>query len=132
MAPSVIDTLKRHLDDTGRDIHYYDLILTGDIGIYGLEIVKDYMKDNYNILLDNLSDCGVLLYDLSKQKDIKAGGSGAACSALVVYSYIYNLLKQQKIKRVLVMATGALFSPTMLFQKENINSICHAISLEVV
>ncbi len=132
MAPSVIDTLKRHLDDTGRDTHYYDLILTGDIGKYGLKIVKDYMMSNYNITLDNLNDCGVLLYDLSKQKDIKAGGSGAACSALVVYSYIYSLLKQKKIKRVLVMATGALFSPTMLFQKENINSICHAISLEVV
>ncbi len=132
MAPSVIDTLKRHLDDTKRDIHYYDLVLTGDLGKYGVEIVKDYMNTNYGIVMDNYNDCGVLLYDLEKQKDVHAGASGPACSALVAYSYIYQLMINKKIKRVLLMATGALFSPTLLFQKENINSICHAISLEVV
>ena len=132
MAPSVIDTLKRHLDDTKRDIHYYDLVLTGDLGKYGVEIVKDYMNTNYGIVMDNYNDCGVLLYDLVKQKDVHAGASGPACSALVAYSYIYQLMINKKIKRVLLMATGALFSPTLLFQKENINSICHAISLEVV
>ena len=72
-----------------------------------------------------------MLYDLNNQKDVNAGGSGPVCSALVLYSYIYDLLKNKKIKRVLVMATGALFSPTLLYQRENINSICHAISLEV-
>ena len=132
MAPTVIDTLTRHLDDTGRNVDYYDLILTGDLGKYGVEIVKDYMKSNYNIELNNYNDCGVMLYDLDIQKEVKAGGSGPACSALVVYSYIYSLLKSNKIKKVLVMATGALFSPILLYQKENINSICHAISLEVV
>ena len=66
------------------------------------------------------------------QKEIKAGGSGPVCSALVVYSYLYDLLKKKKLKRVLFLATGALFSPLLLYQKENINSICHAISLEVV
>ena len=132
MAPSVIDTLKRHLDETGREVDYYDLILTGDLGKYGVEIIKDYMKNNYNIELNNYNDCGVMLYDLDKQLDIKAGGSGPACSALVVYSYIYDLMKKKELKRVLVMATGALFSPTLLYQKENINSICHAVSLEVV
>ena len=35
-------------------------------------------------------------------------------------------------KRVLYVATGALFNPTMVFQKENILSIAHAISLESV
>jgi len=132
MAPSVIDTLVKHLSDTGRSVDYYDLILTGDLGKYGVEIVKDYMKSNYNVELNNYNDCGVMLYDIDIQKEVKAGGSGPACSALVVYSYIYSLLKSKKIKRVLVMATGALFSPILLYQKENINSICHAISLEVV
>ena len=72
-----------------------------------------------------------MLYDLNKQKEVNAGGSGPVCSALVVYSYIYELLKNKKIKRVLVMATGALFSTTLLYQNENINSVCHAVSLEV-
>ena len=132
MAPSAIDTLLRHFKDTGRSSDYYDLILTGDLGKYGLEIVKDYMCCEHNIDLFNYNDCGVMLYDLEKQKEVHAGGSGPVCSALVVYSYIYELLKKKKVRRVLFLATGALFSPLLLYQKENINSICHAISLEVV
>jgi len=132
MAPSVIDTLIRHLEDTNREPNYYDLIVTGDLGIYGMEIVKDYLKENYDINLSNYNDCGVMLYDLEKQKDVKAGASGPVCSALVTYSYIYKMMKEKKLKKVLILATGALFSPILLYQKENINSICHAISLEVV
>ena len=133
MAPSAIDTLKRHFEETGRDPDYYDLILTGDLGVYGKDIVKDYMLAKENLdLNDNYNDCGVLLYDLENQKEVLAGGSGPVCSALVNYSYVYNQLKSKKIKRVLLLATGALFSPTLLYQKENINSIAHAISLEVV
>lgn len=132
MAPAAIDTLVRHFKDTGRDPNYYDLILTGDLGKYGLEIVKDYMCCEHNIELSNYNDCGVMLYNLEKQKEVHAGGSGPVCSALVVYSYIYNLLLKKKLKKVLFLATGALFSPLLLYQKENINSICHAISLEVV
>lgn len=133
MAPSVIDTLVKHFDETGRTPNDYDLILTGDLGTYGKEIVKDYLLTKYDIdLSNNYNDCGVLLYDIKKQKDVKAGGSGPVCSALVVYSYIYEQLKKKKLKRVLFLATGALFSPLLVYQKENINSICHAVSLEVV
>ena len=131
MAPAAIDTLIRHFDETGRSPKDYDLIVTGDLGIYGMEIVKEYLKTTYDINLDNYNDCGVMLYDLSKQKEVKAGGSGPVCSALVVYSYLYDLLKKGKLKRVLFLATGALFSPVLIYQKENINSICHAVSLEV-
>ncbi len=133
MAPSAIDTLVKHFEETGRDPKYYDLIVTGDLGKYGKEIVKDYLLNTYEIDLgDNYNDCGVMLYDLEKQKEIKAGGSGPVCSALVVYSYIYHLMKEKKAKKVLFLATGALFSPLLVYQKENINSICHAVSLEVV
>ena len=43
-----------------------------------------------------------------------------------------DLMKTKKLKRVLFLATGALFSPISVYQKENISSICHAISLEVI
>lgn len=133
MAPAAIDTLVRHFEETKRSPKDYDLILTGDLGKYGVSIMKDYMLENYNIdLSNNYNDCGVMLYDLDKQLEIKAGGSGPVCSALVTYSYIFDLLKNKKIKRVLLLATGALFSPIFVYQKENINSICHAVSLEVV
>ncbi len=133
MAPAAIDTLKRHFEETGRIPNDYDLIVTGDLGIYGREIVKDYMLSQYDVnLTENYDDCGVMLYDLEKQKDVKAGGSGPVCSALVLYSYLYDALKKKKYRKILFLATGALFSPLLLYQKENIYSICHAVSLEVV
>lgn len=132
MAPAAIDTLYNHLKETNRSVDYYDLILTGDLGIYGKDIMIDYMKKNYDIdLSKNYNDCGVMLYDLENQEEVRAGGSGPVCSALVNYGYIFNMLKEKKLKRVLLIATGALFSPIMLYQKENIYSIAHAISLEV-
>lgn len=132
MAPAAIDTLVRHFEDTKRTPDDYDLIVTGDLGRYGKEIVIDYMKKEYDVELNNYDDCGVMLYDLEKQSDVHAGGSGPVCSGLVMYSYIYDLLKKKKLKKVLILATGALFSPLLLYQKENINSICHAVSLEVL
>lgn len=35
MAPAAGDVIYNHLKDTKREIDYYDLILTGDLGIYG-------------------------------------------------------------------------------------------------
>lgn len=132
MAPAAADTIFKHLINLKLTPDYYDLILTGDLGIYGKEILKDYMKQNYNITLQNYNDCGSMLYDIDKQKEITAGGSGPVCSSLVNYGYIYNMLKEKKLKRVLIVTTGALFSPTFLFQKQNILSIAHVVSLEVV
>ena len=132
MAPAAIDTLKRHLDDLGRKADYYDLILTGDLGRYGKDILKDYMAVNYDMELNNYDDCGAMLYDYESQEEVLAGGSGPVCSALVNFGYIFNQMRTGKLKRVLLIATGALFSPTLLYQKQNINSIAHAISLEVL
>lgn len=131
MAPAAGDTIYKHLKNLGLKPDYYDLILTGDLGIYGKEILKDYMKEKYDISLSNYDDCGSMLYDLNKQKEITAGGSGPVCSALINYGYIYNMLKEKKLQKVLLVATGALFSPTFLFQKQNILGIAHAISMEV-
>ena len=132
MAPAAANTINQHLKDLERTVDDYDLILTGDLGIYGREILKDFMKTEYNIELKNYNDCGVMLYDLESQKDVQAGGSGPVCSALVIYSDIIKKLEKKELKRVLYVATGALFNPSMVFQKNNIISIAHAISLESV
>ena len=132
MAPAAANTINRHLKDMNRTVDDYDLILTGDLGLYGKEILKDFMKTEYNIDLNNYNDCGVMLYDTKSQRDVQAGGSGPVCSALVVYSDILKKLESKELKRVLYVATGALFSPTTVFQKSNIISIAHAISLESV
>ena len=133
MAPGAAYTINQHLSDLKRTPDYYDLILTGDLGIYGKKILRDLLKEEYDIDLgNNYDDCGVLLYDLKKQKEVNAGGSGIACSAVVNYSYVLEKLRKKEIKKVLLVATGALFSPTFLFQKQHILSIANAVSLEAV
>ena len=133
MAPAAADTIYNHLKDTNRNIDYYDLVLTGDLGIYGKEILIDLMKQDYNIdISKNYNDCGTMLYDLKKQKEVMAGGSGPVCSALVNYGYILECLKKKKLKKVLLVATGAMFSPTLVYQKQDILSTAHAVSLEVI
>ena len=131
MAVAAGETIAMHLKDTNRDINYYDLIITGDLGIYGMGILKDYLKDEYGIdLINNYNDSGTMIYDLNKQKEVHAGGSGPACSPLVNYSYIFPLIEKKILKKVLIVATGALFSPTFVYQKHPILSISHAASLE--
>ena len=132
MAPSAAYTIEKHLRDLKREVGYYDLILTGDLGMYGKRILRDYLKTEYNIILNkNYDDCGCMLYDLKKQ-DVFAGGSGPVVSAMVTYSYILGEMKRGKYKRVLLVATGALMSTTTTFQRMAIPSISHAVSLEVV
>lgn len=130
MAKAAADTINRHLEDTKRDIDYYDLVLTGDLGIYGKEILKDYLKEKYNIKLKNYNDTGTMLYDVENQP-VYAGASGPACAPLVTYSYIFSQMKKGKYKKVLLVATGALMNPGMTNQKLTIPAIAHAVSLEV-
>ena len=133
MAPAAADTIYNHLKNNNEKVSDYDLILTGDLGIYGKKILKEYMDQKYKIKLgENYDDCGTMLYDIKNQKEITAGGSGPVCSALVTYGYIYNQMKKKNLKKVLFVATGALFSPTFIYQKQNILSIAHAITMEVV
>lgn len=129
MAPAAYKTLKQHFKDLNRDPSYYDLILTGDLSTYGKRLVIEMFKKD-NIELDNYDDCGLILFDVNKQK-VFAGGSGCACCALTTYSYILDKLRKKELKKVLVVATGALLSPTLIQQKESIPCIAHAVSLEV-
>ena len=129
MAPSAAKVISDHLNDTKRTIDYYDLVLTGDLGKVGKRILKDYIKKEYNINLKNHEDSACLIYDLDKQP-VYSGGSGIACLPLVAYSYILDKMKKGKLKKVLLVATGALMNTTMCNQKLSIPSISHAISLE--
>ena len=131
MAIAAADTIERHLNDLNVKANYYDLILTGDLGIYGKNILIDYLKGKGIDLSKNYDDCGLILYDIKKQ-NVFAGASGPASSALVFSSYILKEMEKGKYKRVLLVPTGAIFSPTRVFQKDSIPSVAHAISFEVV
>ena len=130
MAPAAAFTLKEHLEDLNIDSDYYDLILTGDLSKYGSQIFLKCLKE-IGINLTNHNDCGLLVYDINNQ-DVFAGGSGCACCAIVMYSYVYKKMLKKELNRVLLIATGALMNPVMTSQKESIPSIAHAISLERV
>ncbi len=129
MAPAAFDTIQNHFKDLNRGFKDYDLIVTGDLSEYGHKLLME-MFARINIYPDNLDDCGRILY--SKNQEVFQGGSGVACSALVTMGYLYHQLIERKMKRILVVSTGALLSPMMTFQKETIPCVAHAISLEVV
>ena len=130
MAPAAAKTIYEHLINTKTNPSDYDMILTGDLGIYGKKILKDYMQDEYNIELGNLQDSACMIYELDKQ-EVNAGGSGPACLPLVSYGYILDKMKKNRLKKVLLVATGALLSQTLVNEKQTIPAISHAVCLEV-
>lgn len=132
MAGAAASTIYNHLTTLKRQPDYYDLIVTGDLGEHGKKILVDYMKLQYNMDISaNYNDCGVMLYDIKKQS-VYSGASGCASSALVMYSYLYKKLINKEMKKILLVATGALMSPTMTNQKCTIPAVAHAIGFEVV
>lgn len=129
MAPAAADTLTAYFRDTGESPADFDLILTGDLGALGHDIVVDLLSREGYPLGSVYSDCGLLLYDREKQ-DMHCGGSGAGCSAAVFSAYLAELLRNRRCRRLLFAPTGALLSPTSTFQGEDIPGICHAIVVE--
>ena len=127
MAPAAASTLMMHLQELKRDVDYYDLILTGDLGCVGGKILQEYVEKTYNIHLKKYLDAGCELF-LNSQETY-AGGSGPVCLPLVLFNKILNY---KKYKKILIIATGALHSVTLVNQKQPIPAIAHALSLEVV
>lgn len=127
MAPAAYETIKAHFQDTGRRPSQYDLIVTGDLGKLGSEILFDlFHKDGMD--LNNLTDCGTLIYDLEGQ-DVHCGGSGCGCSAVVLTGHLLNGMRAGRWKNILFCGTGALLSPTSTQQGESIPCICHAAAI---
>ena len=129
MAPAAADTLARFLNDTNTMPEDYDIILTGDLGAIGSELLIDILAENYNIDISKVhNDCGLMLFDKEKQ-DVYSGGSGCGCSASVVCSYIFKKLSSGELKKVFFAGTGALMSPTTSQQSLSIPSIAHGVLL---
>ena len=130
MAPAFCETLITHFLDTGRSPNYYDSIISGDLGHVGKEIAIDIAKARGYNIKPNYNDCGVLIFDKEKQ-DTHSGGSGCGCCGSVFSGYFYKQLKAKKLKKVLLIATGALMNSTSSQQGESIPGIAHAISIEI-
>lgn len=128
MAPAVADTILNHMNDLQRTPADYDLIASGDLGSVGLALAKEVLKRSGIYAGNEFSDCGVMIYDPSQ--DVHAGASGCACSAVVFAGSIMQRLKAGELKRVLLVGSGSLHSPTSAQQGESIPGIGHAVVIE--
>lgn len=128
MAPAFVSTLCAHFKDTGRTPSYYDMILSGDLGLVGKDIANELMKKEGYDISENYNDCGAMIFDPESQ-DTHSGGSGCGCSASVLCGYILPRMEIGELKNVLFIATGALMSPTSSQQGNSIPSVAHAIAL---
>ncbi len=129
MAPAVFSTITTHLNDTKRDLDYYDYIITGDLGTHGSDMLYSLFDNDGIDIRAKHKDCGSLIYDTSTQ-DVGCGGSGCGCIASVFSSYWFNELKAKNVNKILLIATGALMSPISSNQGETIPSIAHAVAIE--
>ena len=130
MAPAAARTISDFLKDTNTSPEDYNLILTGDLGYTGSQLLYELLEKEHQIKLRGFhKDCGTLIFDLKKQ-DVNSGGSGCGCSASVLCSHILKQMDKGLLKKVLFVATGALMSPTSSKQGNSIPGIAHAVLLE--
>ncbi len=126
MAPAAMNTIINHLKNMNKNINDYDIILTGDLGKLGLEILKTILYKEYNLKTNKLTDAGSILYKDEQNK--YQGGSGPVVLPLVLFN---KILLSKKYKHILIVGTGALHNTTLVNQKESIPAIAHAIEIEV-
>ncbi len=130
MAPAAADTIERHLKANKAQPEDYDLILTGDLGFVGSELLVELLRREKTDISRVHNDGGMMIFDREKQ-DVHAGGSGCGCSASVLCAYILPQMERGDLRRVLFVGTGALQSPTSSFQGESMPAVAHAVELRV-
>ena len=128
MAPAAFDTLQAVFRDTGTVPGDYDLIVTGDLGQYGKELLLELARKEGLSIGGRLEDCGCLVFDNLRQ-DVHAGGSGCGCSAITLCGHYLPEIRKKKLRRILFCGTGALLSPTSTQQGLPIPGICHAVAI---
>lgn len=127
MAPAAVDVLNTHLLEMKRNINYYDLVLTGDLGKVGRDLFLDLTSNVFHISLKKYLDAGCEIYTSSQET--YAGASGPVALPLYLFDKIIGC---KKYKKILIIATGSLQSVQLANQKLGIPGIAHAISLEVL
>ena len=128
MAPAAFETIRAHFDDLNTAPEDFDLIVTGDLGQLGKEMLLELARRDGMSLGGKLTDCGPMVFDNTKQ-DVHAGGSGCGCSAITLCGDLLNKLNKGKLERILFCGTGALLSPTSTQQGLPIPGVCHAVSI---
>lgn len=128
MAPAALATIRAHMEDLGSDPGDFDLIVTGDLGQLGKDVLLELAGRAGLSLGGKLTDCGTLIFD-SVSQDVHSGGSGCGCSAVTLCGHLLSRLKAGELKRILFCGTGALLSPTSTQQGLPIPGVCHAVAI---
>lgn len=128
MAGAAYDTLSRHMKHRGTHPQDYDVIITGDLGQVGSDLLYDLFQRDGVSLKEYHKDCGLMIYDRASQ-DVHAGGSGCGCSASMICGHFLKRVQSGELKRILYCATGALMSPTMVQQGGSIPGIAHCVEI---
>lgn len=126
MAPAAMNVIINHLKNMNKNINDYDIILTGDLGKLGLEILKTILYKEYNLKTNKIADAGSILYKDDQNK--YQGGSGPVVLPLVLFN---KILLSKKYKHILIVGTGALHNTTLVNQKKSIPAIAHTVEIEV-
>lgn len=129
MAPAAYATIKAHLQDMELTPKDYDMIVTGDLGQLGKELLLELAKRDGLELGGKIADCGTMIFDNTVQ-DVHSGGSGCGCSAITLCGHLLGELSRGKLKKILFCGTGALLSPTSTQQGLPIPGVCHAVAIE--
>ncbi len=130
MAPAAKRTISDFLRDTATKPTDYDLILTGDLGSVGSELLCELLLREDSIDISSVhKDCGLMIFDREKQ-DVHSGGSGCGCGGSVLCSHVINSMREGKYKNILFIATGALMSPVSSLQGESIPGIAHLVNIK--
>ena len=128
MAHAALETIRTHMRDMARTADDFDLIVTGDLGEFGKELLLTLSQKEGLYLGGKLDDCGTMVFD-NQNQDVHAGGSGCGCSAITLCGFLLDQLSKGKYKRILFCGTGALLSPTSTQQGLPIPGVCHAVSI---
>ena len=129
MAPAAAETILAHFKESGFTPEDYDLIITGDLGVLGSQLLVELLEKNGLDAAGKIhTDCGCEIF--AGDKHVNCGGSGCGCSAVVMTAKYLRALKEGSMRRILHAATGALLSPTSTLQGESIPGIAHAVTLE--
>lgn len=128
MAPAAYQSIRAHFEDLHCSPSDFDLIVTGDLGQTGKELLMELARKDGISLGGKLTDCGTLIFDNTTQ-DVHSGGSGCGCSAITLCGYLLEQLRSGKLKKILFCGTGALLSPTSTQQGLPISGVCHAVCI---
>lgn len=129
MAPAAAKLIVQNFTDFGRTPDDYDLIITGDLGYVGQEILWKLVRDEGYDISRNHTDCGIEIFDKERQ-GTQSGGSGCGCSAAVFGAHFLPQIASGKLKRVLFVPTGAMLSQVSFNEGQNVPGTAHGVVVE--